>query len=148
MKSLPPAVTPIQRMTEEEEEALQMKGKAPKGLNTTGLESRLQSQQGGGMPLEGATLQMMERGIGADFSGVRIHTGKESAQMNRQLRSRAFTHGQDIYFNQGEYQPHSNAGKHLLAHELTHVVQQGNEIRRKGETQKYSPAIFPSSGKM
>ncbi len=67
----------------------------------------------------------MEQKIGADFSGVNIHTGSDSHYLNRQLGARAFTHGRDIYFSESAYNPASRSGKHLLAHELTHVVQQG-----------------------
>lgn len=67
----------------------------------------------------------MGHAIGADFNGVRIHTGEEATQMNRDLGAQAFTHGNDIYFNSGKYDPSSTNGKRLLAHELTHVVQQG-----------------------
>src|SRR5690606_1881665 len=56
---------------------------------------------------------------------VRIHTGADSVQMNRELGAQAFTHGRDIYFNEGKYNPSSPDGQRLLAHELTHVVQQG-----------------------
>jgi hypothetical protein len=70
----------------------------------------------------------MEPRFGADFSGVRVHTDRESAQMNRELSAQAFTHGRDIYMGEGKYNPGSDAGKRLLAHELTHVVQQGGAI--------------------
>ena len=63
--------------------------------------------------------------FGVDFSGVRVHTDAESAGMNRALQAQAFTHGQNIYLGAGRYNPESDAGRHLVAHELTHVVQQG-----------------------
>ncbi len=66
----------------------------------------------------------MEQSFGADFSGVRIHADGEADQLSRALSARAFTTGQEIYFKQGEYQPDSQPGQMLLAHELTHVVQQ------------------------
>jgi len=67
----------------------------------------------------------MSSRFGIDFNDVSIHTDSRSIQLNRQLNARAFTVGNDVYFNQGEYNPNSWEGKHLLAHELTHVVQQG-----------------------
>ena len=67
----------------------------------------------------------MEESFGRDLSQVRIHTGGDSVQMNQNLQARAFTHKNDIYFNSGEYNPSSSSGKFLLAHELTHTVQQG-----------------------
>ena len=56
---------------------------------------------------------------------MRIHTGREAAGLSSQIQAKAFTHGNDIYFNSGEYNPNSSTGKSLLAHELTHTIQQG-----------------------
>ena len=61
----------------------------------------------------------------ADFGNVNIHTDSESDGFNQSLDARAFTLGSDVFFRQGEYEPDSDQGKELLAHELTHVVQQG-----------------------
>ena len=95
------------------------------------VESRLSSNRGGGSALDSDTQTEMESSFGADFSKVRIHTGSEAAQLNQELGAKAFTHGSDIYFNQGQYNPSSSGGKHLLAHELTHTVQQGAAIQTK-----------------
>ncbi len=95
------------------------------------LESRLSATKGGGQPLGRAERSQMEGQFGADFSSVRIHSGGEAAGLSSQLSARAFTHGSDIYFNEGQYEPHGGEGKHLLAHELTHVVQQGKAVQRK-----------------
>ncbi len=85
----------------------------------------------------------MESGFSADFSDVRIHTDSDSVQMNRDMQAKAFTYGNDIYFNEGQYDPSSTSGKHLLAHELTHTVQQGTSsqqaVQRK-ETPDAKPA--------
>nr|MCM0593799.1 DUF4157 domain-containing protein [Gloeotrichia echinulata DEX184] len=62
--------------------------------------------------------------FGADFSGVKVHTDGQSDQLNRSIQARAFTTGQDVFFRQGEYNPGSRGGQELIAHELTHVVQQ------------------------
>jgi hypothetical protein len=62
--------------------------------------------------------------MGADFSGVTVHTDTQSDQLNRSVQAKAFTTGQDIFFRQGAYQPSSRSGQELIAHELTHVVQQ------------------------
>ncbi|MBU2950203.1 DUF4157 domain-containing protein [Tamlana agarivorans] len=64
--------------------------------------------------------------FGANFSTIRIHTGTEAVHMSQDIGAQAFTHGSDIYFNEGKYDTNSNSGKHLLAHELTHTVQQGS----------------------
>jgi hypothetical protein len=76
-------------------------------------------------------LSFMESRFGTDFSGVKIHTDTNAVQMSRELNAQAFTVGSDIYFNSGKYAPESASGKHLLAHELTHTVQQGGGIERK-----------------
>lgn len=73
----------------------------------------------------------MEQGFGADFGAVNIHTDSEAQKMNEQLGAQAFTTGNDIYFNEGKYNPNSSEGKHLLAHELTHTLQQSKGIQKK-----------------
>jgi hypothetical protein len=87
--------------------------------------ARINRERGGGQPLnEGAATRMSET-TGYDVSDVRVHTSPEADDLNRQLGARAFTTGKDIYFRDGAYNPHSLSGQELLAHELTHVVQQG-----------------------
>ncbi len=104
---------------------------------SSGLTSQLSASKGGGSPLPGRTRSFMENAFSTDFSQVRVHTDGQAAEMNSGIHARAFTHGNDIYFNKGQYQPESSEGKHLLAHELTHVVQQegGDQavIQRNGE---------------
>ncbi len=77
-----------------------------------------------GHPLDAASRAFFEPRFGRDFSSVRIHTGPPAAESTRAINARAYTHGSDIVFDQGEYQPSSQAGRHLLAHELTHILQQ------------------------
>lgn len=89
------------------------------------VEQRLAARAGGGAPLPEATRTFMEDRFGADFSGVRVHTDTEAAQLSQDVSAQAFTHGNDIYFNSGKYDPGSGDGQHLLAHELTHTIQQG-----------------------
>jgi hypothetical protein len=120
----------LQRMCtecEEEKEGLQRKavqGTANADPASFSLSGRIESTAGAGQSLSAETLEEMNASFGADFSNVHIHTGAGSAQMNKELHAQAFTHGRDIYFNSGKYNPQSPAGKHLLAHELTHVIQQ------------------------
>lgn len=80
---------------------------------------------GGGQPLDAQTRSYMEPRFGANFSDVRIHTDSHAAQSSEALSARAYTVGSDIAFKSGEYAPGSADGKRLLAHELTHVLQQG-----------------------
>ncbi|MCE7926807.1 MAG: DUF4157 domain-containing protein [Haliscomenobacteraceae bacterium CHB4] len=110
---------------EEPDIQTQTESSAPTPTASPDLQSRLDSTKGGGQPLPEDTRSSMESGFGADFSGVRVHTDSESVQMNKELGAHAFTHGSDIYFNEGKYDTGSTEGKKLLAHELTHTVQQG-----------------------
>lgn len=87
----------------------------------------------GGRALDSATRNFFEPRFGYDFSGVRVHTDGHAQSLNTRLGARAFTYGRDIAFAKGEYQPHSHQGRQLMAHELTHVVQQGR-ARRQGGT--------------
>jgi Domain of unknown function (DUF4157) len=88
------------------------------------IESSIQQERGSGQPLAESIRTPMEQAFGTDFSGVRVHTGAESDRLNRSIQAKAFTTGQDVFFRQGEYSPSSRNGQELLAHELTHVVQQ------------------------
>jgi hypothetical protein len=84
----------------------------------------IQQRRGGGRPLPGAVRGQMEDAFGHDFSRVRVHADSGSHQLNDQLRSCAFSVGNDIFFARGAHNSSSGAGRKLLAHELTHVVQQ------------------------
>jgi hypothetical protein len=120
--------TPVQAKCDScsaKESLAQMKEMGAEETPLHGVESSLQASRGGGSPMDDQTRSSMERGFGADFSGVKIHTGSEAVQMNKELGSHAFTSGNDIYFNEGKYDPASKGGQTLLAHELTHTVQQG-----------------------
>ena len=80
----------------------------------------------------------METAFDANFSGVKVHTDGESDQLNKSLNSRAFATGQDIFFSQGAYNPGSRDGQELLAHELTHIVQQnGGGTEENSSTSNY-----------
>ncbi|NJK65801.1 MAG: DUF4157 domain-containing protein [Microcoleus sp. SU_5_3] len=88
------------------------------------LESSIQRAKGGGQPLADSVREPMEQVFGTDFSGVKVHTDSQSDRLNQSIQAKAFTTGQNIFFRQGAYQPRNQSGKELLAHELTHVVQQ------------------------
>ena len=108
----------------EKEESVQRKASSEKQASGS-IESRLQSSKGGGSTMAAHTMSQMQSGFGADFSQVRIHTDSNAVQLSKDLGAQAFTHGNDIYFNEGKYNPSSTSGQHLLAHELTHTIQQG-----------------------
>ena len=135
-----------EKQTKDEDKQIQ---KSPAGdanpSDNSNLESNLNSSKGGGSPLSGKVKTEMESGIGADFSNVRIHNDSNAVQMNKQLGAQAFATGNNIYFNEGKYNPNSKDGKHLLAHELTHTVQQGAAIRKKPEPISPAPEMVQGS---
>ncbi|MCE7991877.1 MAG: DUF4157 domain-containing protein [Roseivirga sp.] len=92
---------------------------------TAQVENTIQQTRGQGSRLDNQTKSHMEHHFGADFSSVNIHTGNTAVQLNQELNANAFTVGNDVYFNEGKYRPHTAQGQHLLAHELTHTLQQG-----------------------
>jgi hypothetical protein len=85
---------------------------------------RINRERSGGQALDSNVQAKMSEGTGQDFSDVKVHTGSESHALNEQLSAKAFTTGSDIFFRAGAYDPGSSGGQELLAHELTHVVQQ------------------------
>jgi peptidoglycan hydrolase-like protein with peptidoglycan-binding domain len=103
------------------------------------IERGLRSAPGGG-PLSSATRSYFEPRFGRDFGDVRVHTGRTAAALARALDAKAFTHGTDIYFGETQYQPKSAGGKRLLAHELTHVVQQTGADRER-LARRVNPAV-------
>jgi len=92
------------------------------------LDTAIESVKGSGQPLPSELRAFYEPRFGHDFSRVRIHADSEADSLNRVLHSRAFTTRQDVFFRQGEYTPGSSTGRKLLAHELTHAVQQSDNI--------------------
>lgn len=89
------------------------------------VEQEIQGARGGGQGLDGGVKRQMESAFGTNFGGVRVHTDARADSLNRSLNARAFTTGQDVFFRAGAYNPGSSNGRELIAHELTHVVQQG-----------------------
>ncbi|WP_439482439.1 eCIS core domain-containing protein [Cyclobacterium plantarum] len=110
----------------EEEEQIQAKtaGAGARQEQAELMEPLLHRRKGAGNPLEGKSRKLMEQGFGADFSQIRIHTDAESHRMNQSIHAQAFTYGNDIFFKKDKYRPESREGRHLLAHELTHTIQQ------------------------
>ncbi|MBQ4818569.1 DUF4157 domain-containing protein [Aquimarina sp. MMG016] len=132
----------VQKMENEEEETVQTKSNSNANQTaSTGLSNRIKNKAGQGRRMSENTQSEMETSFGSDFSDVNIHTDQDAVTMNKELGAQAFTYGKDVYFNSGKYSPESTEGKHLLAHELTHVVQQnGADIKRQpGEKDLKSP---------
>ena len=161
---LAPAEEEIQKMEEEnvqskeeeeesiqakEDEEIQAKLNIPKKTKTN-LSSRIQSAKGKGSSMPADLKTNMESGFGADFSGVKIHTGSESAAMNKDLGAKAFTNKNDIFFNEGKFNPQSKDGQTLIAHELTHTIQQGAskplEVGKEG--MKSAKSVVDTKGKV
>jgi hypothetical protein len=120
----------------EEQDKLQMKPSKPlqdneERLPTSNLEASIQKARGSGQALSDDIRTPMEQAFGADFSGVKVHTDAQSHQINQSIQAKAFTTGHDIFFRQGAYNPHSQQGQQLLAHELTHVVQQNTGVMQR-----------------
>ncbi|WZF22409.1 DUF4157 domain-containing protein (plasmid) [Nostoc sp. UHCC 0302] len=127
------------------EDELQMKPMVQRvadgGMATSpDLETSIQQARGSGQPLADSIKSPMEQAFGADFSGVKVHTDTRADQLNQSIQAKAFTTGQDVFFRQGAYQPGSRDGQELLAHELTHVVQQ------KANTERYVVGKTERSG--
>jgi hypothetical protein len=100
------------------------------------LERTLSARRGAGQPLPRTTRDFFEPRFGEDLSGVRVHDDAGAAGAAQDINAQAFTHGRDIYFNAGKYQPHSPAGRYLLAHELAHTVQQTGGTKRSLQRRK------------
>jgi len=111
------------------------------------LENQLRSSKGNGQTLPASSRSFMESRFGADFGNVKIHADNKASTLSRSINAKAFTHGSDIYFAKNQFSPETQTGKHLLAHELTHVVQQngGNVSRsmiQKAEETEDAPKHF------
>lgn len=109
---------------------------------SSSFESSLSSSKGNGSALPSDTMASMNSRFNTDFSGVRIHTGATAETLSSSINAQAFTHGSDIYFNTGKFQPGTDSGGLLLAHELTHTIQQGSVSQpAQGSTVSRKPII-------
>jgi hypothetical protein len=116
----------LERKVDEEGETLQAKSRSGEVPRVTPeLDAQIQSVHGGGAPLARDARDFFEPRLGVDLGHVRVQTGSQAARVARQLDARAFTVGNNITFGAGQYQPSSSEGRRLIAHELTHVIQQG-----------------------
>jgi hypothetical protein len=103
--------------------SVQLKGMGGAVLDDT-IASAIHNKRGSGESLDSSAAKSIGGSMGQDFSDVNIHRDAESDTLNKQVQAEAFTTGKDIFFREGKYDPVSNEGQKLLAHELTHVVQQ------------------------
>ena len=125
----------IQKMSDGNKGAMPAPQKVEQGINNS---------KGSGQSLPAAAQADIGTKMNTDLSNVKIHTDSDSVQMNKEIGAKAFTHGNDIYFNQGQYNPQSSQGKHLLTHELTHTVQQKKGT--KTSIQRHMQSSYPWEG--
>ncbi|KHE93422.1 MAG: DUF4157 domain-containing protein [Candidatus Scalindua rubra] len=117
----------LQRQVEEEEEEELLQPKARQGGTskaTPEVSEQVHSLRSGGHPLPESARAFFEPRFGLDFSQVRIHADQRTASSAQALNARAYTRGHDVAFAASQYAPESQSGRQLLAHELTHIVQQ------------------------
>lgn len=124
----------IQRQAEGDEDAPVQARRAggTRPRVTPDVEARIRSAAGQGQALAAPLRAFFESRLGRDFGQVRVHTGAGADMLNQSLAAQAFTQGENIHFAAGKYVPESESGLHLLAHELTHVVQQGKAAPLNG----------------
>ena len=121
-----------------------VRAKSPAGVRAPrgGFAAKLGATAGRGRALPEPVKTEMETAFGADFGAVRLHTDNAAASMSREINAHAFTHGRDIYFDDGKFDPSTADGRHLLAHELTHTLQQGGDsVRRMTVTRNSRTAL-------
>ena len=135
LQTRPIAISPlVQRQVEEEEEERIQTGGEPDGAPSLipSVGSSIASLRGSGKPLSESERTFFEPRFGHDFSQVRLHTdGQSGTLLAKTVHAKAFTVGRDVFFSQGEYSPGSSEGRGLLAHELTHVIQQERDPESK-----------------
>ncbi|MBP0016772.1 MAG: DUF4157 domain-containing protein [Cyanobacteria bacterium SBLK] len=125
-----------------------LQAKGNKGGEASGeFERTLNRTKSSGQPLDANLQRSMGSAMGADFSGVKVHTDSTANDLNQSIQAKAFTTGKDVFFKQGEYQPGSQSGQELIAHELTHVVQQNGVqrslIQRNGPIKNKAGENYP-----
>ena len=133
------AVQASQQQVRDEKQALLQRSTDEPEVDTSESEisesdsGQINNKRGGGVPLSDEVVQLMKKRMGHDFSHVRVHTDSAAAELAHNMNARAFTIGKDIFFDP-QFNPESDSGLELLAHELTHVVQQGpngENVQRK-----------------
>lgn len=135
--SLIQTLTPLVQRQEHDDKVqasfitIQRKNKSQSRSLDDETSSKISSSLGQGSSMPRETADFMESRFGADFSSVIIHTDSQAASVSKRINARAFTLGKDIYFGEGQYNTQTHDGKRLLAHELTHTIQQGASSARK-----------------
>lgn len=139
-----PAFSQVQRKCqacEEEEKHVHRKEANESGVQgNNDLDSYVSSLSSSGQSMTATSKSFFEPKFGHDFSGVKIHTGEVAAKSAQSINALAYTTGNNIVFNTGQYSPETDSGKKLMAHELTHVVQQGGAVQAKTVQRDSTPA--------
>ena len=137
----------LQRQIEDEKKrAVQRKANKQASTLNPQTSSRIQGLVNqGGQSLPESERAFFEPRFGRDFSNVRIHTGTEAAQVSKGINARAFTLGKNIVFNSGQYRPGTTEGRRLMAHELTHTIQQGAVVRKSTHSKTGGARVQRSS---
>ena len=110
------------------------------------VEAKIKAAAVGGKQLSKKTRALLEPRFGADFGEVRIHDDDQAVKLSSRIGARAFTYGRHVFFNAGQYQPDTPSGQKLLAHELTHTIQQRAAVQRKYDGLVSGPRINQSTG--
>lgn len=136
----PPAVQ-RKRASPEHEEELQRQVEGTPNL-APNISAEIRSSKSGGNPLPLSVRRFMEPRFQADFRGVRIHTDEQAVRLNHRVQAKAFTVDNHIFFGRGQYRPETEDGRELIAHELTHTIQQGAAVQRMA-----SPHVTQRTGR-
>jgi len=137
----------IRRVCSQCEDELQRRELGPSAeTQTSSLDSVDATLRQTGRPLDAATRAFFEPRFGVDFGSVRVHTDAQAAASARGVSALAYTVGRDVVFNTGQYAPHSESGRRLLAHELTHVVQQSGTDANRVDRRDEKGGLRPISG--
>jgi len=135
----------LQRTQEKEEDKLQKKDAGNVAGVSPGVSNYVQSLNGNGHALPVEANQFFSEKMDYDFSNVKIHTGKEAAQSAKEVNAKAYTLGEHIVFNDGQYNTKSTEGKKLMAHELAHVIQNRPESDSETVRRQTSAPIPPAA---
>lgn len=128
---------------EEEKELIQPKSNAGAARQvTSGVAHDMHFLKGTGQPLPASERAFFEPRLGSDFSRLRVHSDSRAASLAQSLNARAFTIGRDVIFGAGQFSPGSRSGKQLLAHELTHVLQQNHTSHISSIRLHLSPSMI------
>jgi hypothetical protein len=136
----------MQSIKEDEEEAQMKSAGGGEHLVTPRVQSRIDGLKGGGQPLPKSTRAFFEPRFGSDFSSVRVHADTQAGDMARSVNARAFTVGRNVVFGAGQYSPETTEGKKLLAHELTHTIQQRSGSSELNRTIQLTPVPATING--